>query len=473
LGKITNLDNPRFPPAIFQAIFWRYARHMVPVSQLLRSIPMSKRVLTAVLLLVLALGLGVSLVGAQGDVVVTWRTRPDNQAEIDVYTSLSESIDARLDGVSLEYQAGGTETAGYQDTLLAELSAGTAPDIFWIPGTDIARFASRGVIGNLAEIAAADADFDVNVFYPQQVEQLTYNPDEMMADAATALWGLPRDASSFALYVNLDLFEAAGVATPAELMEEGNWTWETFQETVVAIGELGDDVAGFGMNAWWANWWAFFQAAGGDYFNEDRTACALNSPEVNTALNFLVDLYGTGEAVPFGTDSEPPFIAGNVGMFLNGRWATPNTLAQAEFNWDYAEVPMGPAGQGNWLFWGAYVVSASALEDEARAAAIWSVLKELTSVESQSLVTALGANIPSRAGEDAVAAFLASVEGKNNAAFTNALANYAQPEFSLWTGDWASIDSVVSGEVTKVVNGEISPDDFSAAICDQVDPLFN
>ena len=436
---------------------------------------MSKRVLTSLLLLtVLLLGLGVSLVSAQDEVTITWRTRPDNQAEIDVYTALSTSIDERLDGVTLEYQAGGTETAGYQATLLTELSAGTAPDIFWIPGTDVATFASEGVIANLAEIAAADADFDVNAFYSQQVQELTYNPDEMMSDAATALWGLPRDASSFALYYNVDLFEEAGIPTPTELLEQGNWTWETFLETTVAIGELGDDVFGFGMNAWWANWWLFFNSAGGSYFNADRTACALNTPEVNTALNFMVELWGTGETVPFGTDAEPPFIAGNLGMFMNGRWATPNTAAQATFNWDYAEVPAGPAGQSNWLFWGAYVVNANSMMDPAKADAIWAVLKELTSVEAQSQVTALGANIPSRAGQDAIDAFFASPvsEGKNNAAFTNALANYAVAEAPLWGANFQEIDAIVSAEVTKVINGEITPDDFTASICDQVDPLF-
>ncbi len=436
---------------------------------------MSKRILTSFLLLtVLLLGLGVSLVSAQEAVTVTWRTRPDNQAEIDVYTELSRSIDERLEGVTLEYQAGGTETAGYQATLLTELSAGIAPDIFWIPGTDIATFATAGVIANLAEIAAADADFDVNVFYPQQVQELTYNPETMMSDASTALWGLPRDASSFALYYNVDLFDEAGIPTPTELLEQGNWNWETFLETTVAIGQLGDDVFGFGMNAWWANWWLFFNSAGGSYFNEDRTACALNTPEVNTALNFMVELWGTGEAVPFGTDAEPPFIAGNLGMFMNGRWATPNTAAQATFNWDYAEVPAGPAGQSNWLFWGAYVVNANSMMDPAKADAIWAVLKELTSVESQSLVTALGANIPSRAGQDAIDAFFASPvsAGKNNAAFTNALANYAVAEAPLWGANFQEIDAIVSAEVTKVINGEITPDDFTASICDQIDPLF-
>jgi multiple sugar transport system substrate-binding protein len=446
---------------------------------------MSKRILTAVLLLViLIVPMGVSLVSAQDDIVITWRTRPDNQAEIDVYTALSNSIDERLDGISLEYQAGGTETAGYQATLLTEVAAGTAPDIFWIPGTDVATFAgwdaaagefSEGAIANLAELAAMDADFDINAFYSQQAEALTYDPVSMTSDVTTALWGLPRDASSFALYTNLDLFEEAGIPTPAELLAEGNWNWETFTETVVAIGELGDDVAGFGMNAWWANWWLFMNSAGGGYFNEDRTQCGLNNEGTAAALQFLVDLYGTGEAVPFGTDSEPPFIAGNVGMFLNGRWATPNTVAQAEFNWDYAEVPAGPNGQSNWLFWGAYVVNVNSITDPARAAAVWEVLQELTSVESQSQVTALGANLPSRAGEDAVAAFLNAeiTAGKNNEAFTNALANYAVAEQPLWAGNFGEYDAVASAEITKVINGEISIEDFTAGICDQLNPLLS
>jgi multiple sugar transport system substrate-binding protein len=435
---------------------------------------MNRKLVILALLAVMTASLSFALVAnAQDDITVTWRTRPDNQAEADVYQGLSDSIDAGLDGVTLTYQAGGTETDGYQATLLTELAAGTAPDIFWIPGTDIATFASEGVIGNLSALATADAAFDASVFYPQQINELTYNPETGESNVEQALWGLPRDASSFALYVNLDLFEEAGIPTPTEQLEAGNWNWETFLQTTRDIGALGDEVVGFGLNAWWANWWLFMNAAGGGYFNADKTECALNSDANLAALEFLVELYGSGETVPFGTDSEPPFIAGNVGMFLNGRWATPNTAAQAQFNWDYAEVPAGPNGQSNWLFWGAYVVNASSLEDPARAAAVWSVLQELTSVESQGLVTALGANIPSRAGEDAIAAFFASPvsEGKNNAAFTNALAQYAVAEAPLWTGNFQEYNAVVGAEVTKVINGELSPADFQANICGMVPAL--
>ena len=65
------------------------------------------------LFLVLALALLSStfLVSAQDEVELRWRTRPDNQAEIDVYTAASEAIDEDWDGVSLSYEPGGSESS--------------------------------------------------------------------------------------------------------------------------------------------------------------------------------------------------------------------------------------------------------------------------------------------------------------------------------------------------------------------------
>lgn len=117
---------------------------------------MLRRPLTALLLIALAAMMAVPVSFAQddGEIELRWRTRPDNQAEIDVYTAASEAIDAEWEGVTLRYEPGGSETAAYQDVLVTELEAGTAPDVFWIPGTDIARFASAGLILNLADLAS-------------------------------------------------------------------------------------------------------------------------------------------------------------------------------------------------------------------------------------------------------------------------------------------------------------------------------
>lgn len=427
---------------------------------------MLKRFLPLLLLLVLLLGVGVSF--AQDDeATLRWRTRPDNQAEIEVYSALSDQVAEQM-GITLEYEPGGSETSSYQDVLLTELTAGTAPDVFWIPGADLANFAERGVILNLADLAANDPDFSADVFYPQQIEQLTYNPETDTNEGA--LWGLPRDASAMVLYYNADLFDEAGVDYPTEQLADGDWTWETFQETAAEISALGDDIYGFGMNAWWGNWELFINAAGGSYFTDSRDACALNSPEVEQALTFMRGLYEQDIALPYGTDAEPPFVAGNIGMFLNGRWATPNFLAQVDFNWDVAEVPAGPAGQSNFLFWGAYVVNADTENPELA----WELVKNLTTVDAQAQVTALGANLPSRTGEEATEAFFASTPDLNNEAWTNALANYALAEAPLWKGDFSQINwNTVEPAITQVLTGAQSPSEFTSTICGQIEQFFD
>ena len=65
--------------------------------------------------------------GAQGDgagesssaesVDLRWRTRPDNQAEIDLYQQISDDLDSGNDAFALKYEPGGSETSSYQDVL--------------------------------------------------------------------------------------------------------------------------------------------------------------------------------------------------------------------------------------------------------------------------------------------------------------------------------------------------------------------
>lgn len=396
------------------------------------------------------------------DVTLRWRTRPDNQAEIDVYTAASEAIDEGWDGVALEYEPGGSETASYQDVLISEIEAGTAPDVFWIPGTDVARFAQQGLILNLAPIAAEDADFNVGDFYEGPMGFLT----TPIAEGEDALWGLPRDVSAFAIYYNADLFDEAGLPYPGE----GDWTWDEFEEAAAEISSLGDDIYGFGMNAWWANWGYFVNAAGSSFFNDDYTACGLDNEATVEGLSFAADLFEEGYAVPWGTDSEPPFLAGNVGMFMNGRWATPGTVANADFAWNVAPLPAGPGGETNWLFWGAYVVNANTENPEEA----WDLVTRLTSAEIQGQIASLGANIPSRATDEAIELFLNTLpdSGVNNQAFVDG-ASVGVAEAPLFNGNWPAIDAAYGQGVNQVFNGELSAEDFANTICEQVADEFD
>ncbi len=418
---------------------------------------MFKRLL--VLAILVAMLLPVFAVNAQDEITLRWRTRPDNQAEIDVYQAASDEIDAAWEGVTLQYEPGSSEGASYQDVLITELTGGTAPDVFWIPGTDVARFAKLGLILNLNELAAASEGFSKDDFYPQIMEHLSYS-----LDGSDTLWGLPRDASAFAIYYNEDLFDEAGLDYPAE-----GWTWEDFRAAGEEITALGGDVKGFGMSNWWGPYGYFINAAGSSFFNEDYTGCGLANENTVVGLEALAGLYQDGLAVPYGEDPEPVFLAGNVGMFMNGRWATPNVVANATFGWNVAELPVGPGGPSNWLFWGAYVVNANTEHPEEA----WELVQQLTSPAIQGKIAGLGANIPSRVGGSGVDDFLATFADLelNNQAFVNGL-GYGVAENPVWAGDWPSIGTVLDSGVAAVVGGDITAQEFADTICAQVDPFF-
>ena len=287
-------------------------------------------------------------------------------------------------------------------------------------------------------------------------------------DDMDALWGLPRDVSAFAIYYNADLFDEAGLDYPGG----DDWDWDRFGEAAEEISGLGDEVFGFGMNNWWANWGYFVNAAGSSFFNEDFTACGLDNDATVEGLDFAASLFDNNYAIPWGTDSEPPFLAGNVGMFLNGRWATPGTIANAEFNWQVAPLPIGPSGEEtNWLFWGAYVVNANTEHPEEA----WDLVTRLTSAEIQGQIASLGANIPSRATDEAIELFVGTLpdSGVNNQAFIDGTTSAdVRTEAPLFAGDWSSIDSAYAEGVNAVFAGELGAQEFADTICDIVAPNF-
>lgn len=238
-------------------------------------------------------------------VSLSWRTRPDNDAEAAVYKKIADEITAKNIGLKVEYQAGNSEGSPYQDKLKTELAAGTAPDVFWIPGSDIADFAKAGLLLNFATQAQAQ-QLNPADFYAGPMDQLQVDPATGQK-ADSFLWGIPRDVSTFALYLNLDLIDKAGAENPIELAKNGQWTWAKFAEVAQKITKAGGTgVKGFGANSWWANYGYFINSAGGSFFKDNRTACNLDSTESVNGMKFFKGLYDSGAAVKFGEDSEPP-----------------------------------------------------------------------------------------------------------------------------------------------------------------------
>jgi multiple sugar transport system substrate-binding protein len=397
--------------------------------------------------------------GGEG-VTIRWRTRPSDAAEQAVYQELADSATEALSsqGITVQYDPSPNDGT-YFTKLKTELASGNAPDIFWIGAVELADFVNTGKILDIKPFIDADAEFSLDDFYPQTIAELSRDGK---------VYGLPRDVSTMVTYYNADLFEAAGLPTPKELAEQGNWNWETFLQSAEALTDPSNQQYGVGFGNWWGPGWGYFvQAAGGSPFNEDRTACALNTPEAIEGATFVRNLYDQQLLPASDAESENLFNAGKIGMYFNGRWFTPGVRQNAQFNWDVAEMPEGEQ-KSTWLFWGPYLINADTTNPEAA----WEVLKQITSADAMAKVAEMGTNIPARTDQSAVDVFLESTPPANNQAFI-AGAEYAVAEAPVWEGNWADFSSEVQSLWDQMITGSITPEQFGQQACEVTASTFN
>lgn len=389
---------------------------------------------------------------------VRWRTRPSDAAEQAVYQELATSASQALagQGITVQYDPGVNQ--GYFEKLKTELAAGTAPDIFWIGAVELADFVNTGQILDLKPLMDKDQNFKLDQFNELTVKELSRDGK---------VYGLPRDISTMVTYYNADLFKEAGLPTPKELAEQGNWNWDTFLESAQKLTDAGKQQYGVGFGNWWGPGWGYFiNAAGGSIFNEDRTACALDQPKAIQGATFAKQLYDEKLLPASDAESENLFNAGKIGMYFNGRWFTPGVRTNAKFSWDVAEMPKGEVNS-TWLFWGPYLINAKTTNPEAA----WEALKQITSAEAMGKVADMGSNIPARTDDAAVNSFLKSTPPENNQAFIKGT-DYAVAEAPVWQGNWADFSSAVQKQWDQMIAGQLSPEEFGKTACEQTAATF-
>lgn len=259
----------------------------------------------------------------------------------------------------------GVSWTDYWTTLPAQLAGGAEIDMAWMHDTRNDTFAANGWALNLdGYLEACPIPGWPEKFVASQVDAFNFQGSQ---------YAIPYDLAPGGLYINLDIFEAAGVDPPGE-----HTTFEEFTELANALtqdtdGDGETDIWGIsnmvsvGRGAGGAYW--VIKSFGGELFNEENTASMMDSPETTAALQWLADLlwdsgaHPTAESVAAtGFTTEFLFANGNVAMHyaLNDAAARMWELVGDSFNWTVVPTPTGPAGRYNFIGGSAFSIPASA-----------------------------------------------------------------------------------------------------------------
>ncbi len=100
----------------------------------------------------------------------------------------------------------------FRKRLAADFAAGTPPDLFLINYRNLGRFLASGAIEPLTTYIAGSTLIKTSDYYPQALAAFQWHGEQAC---------LPQNISSSVIYYNKDLFDAAGVAYPADGLDLG------------------------------------------------------------------------------------------------------------------------------------------------------------------------------------------------------------------------------------------------------------
>jgi multiple sugar transport system substrate-binding protein len=289
---------------------------------------------------------------------------------------LDDVIGERLEaeGITVTYEP---LEGDYNAALFNALSAGTAADLYYMPGETAPAIVATG------KVLPLDDHLDLSPFMTSLLDVYTFDG---------RVYGIPKDFNTLAIVYNTDLFDEAGVEYPDE-----DDTWDEFADKLRGVSALEEGVYGACLPTTYDRFGAFAFAAG---WQPPGVAEQVDFSDeaMRQAVEWYTGLIREGAAV-VPADVGQGWTGGclateEVGVAVEGAWIIGFLRNEApNLRYGTAFLPIGPSGErGNFIYSVAYAVNAdSPNQDEALI-----VLEALTSPEAQQWVLEEGLAIPSR-----------------------------------------------------------------------------
>jgi multiple sugar transport system substrate-binding protein len=227
------------------------------------------------------------------------------------------------------------------ETMLADMQAGTAPDLFQGCCDFFPSWAQQGYALDLRPYVGADLDQAIiDDWDPAQYQAFFLKSGHQ--------YGLPKYHGALALYYNRDLFDEFGVAYPNESWNHDDYLAAMKQLTHDRNGDGNTDVWGSMLDISWERVQVHVNGWGGYLADpEDPTRCRMADPEALEALEWIRarmwdDKVMATQLDVQGVETRQAFITERIAMVEDGSWALKDILAGAPFRVGVAPFPAGP-----------------------------------------------------------------------------------------------------------------------------------
>ena len=372
----------------------------------------------------------------------------------------------------------GEQMTGTTDEQLAKLvalaAAGTPPDLaLHLDHAQTVRLAAGGgVLAPLDAYLARDRRLNLEDIHPEVQAQYRFQK---------RVYGVAHGISLTSLFVNLDLFRAAGVTPPAPDWKDARWTVAALLDAAARLtrpgGRGGFEQAGIVAEqmTWNLNVGNWILGNGGAFLDDPEAPrrCVLDSPQTREVAEALVDLrqrrrvWADGDALE-GLLPQQWFAAGRAALYFGGsfkinalRAATPATA-----DWDLAPLPrfkQPVAGLGGS---GVSLLAGSTQKDAA-----WELLRFMVDADYNRLQAKAGLDTPARTSILTGGEYLGEAPPPKSRRVIGDAVQYGRAK-NIRAVRGPEIEAAFNQQTVALLSGALSVGDFVSQTCAAVTPFL-
>lgn len=268
------------------------------------------------------------------------------------------------------------ESNEFEEKSLADLQAGTAPDVFQGCCSFLPIWAQKGYLLDLRPYVQADLD-------PATIEDWDPIQYKSFFTRDGRQYALPKYHGALALYYNKDLFDQARVDFPTDF-----WTHDDYLAAMKRLTQFHNQkdkpaLWGSMVDIAWERLQVHVNAWGGNFVDpNDPTKSRLADEPALQAFEWIRARMWDDKVMATELDvqnkgTQAAFIAGQLAMVEDGSWALKNILVNANFRVGLAAFPAGPARRATLATTDGFGIYAGTKHPEAA----WELLKFLVSKE--------------------------------------------------------------------------------------------
>ncbi|MEZ4869057.1 MAG: sugar ABC transporter substrate-binding protein [Caldilineaceae bacterium] len=262
------------------------------------------------------------------------------------------------------------------------LASGAPPDVTLMRPHYHTAFASRGAFLQVDDFLNAETSVKREDFWPQTIERLSWDGK---------LWGLAAEIWFSFFFLNLDMFEEAGVAVPTN-----DWTWDDFLGIASQLTKGEGIEKQYGAAPLGPGWWhQMVWAWGGEVLDAEETTCVADQEPAPQAIQWTADLtlvHGVAPSAEELADQNETalFETGRIGMFEQANWYLSEAQDKFKGNWTVIANPIGPGSRASVVQGANYAIFKATQQPEAA----WQLLFDMSVGNGQQVILRETGNFP-------------------------------------------------------------------------------